>query len=80
MEGSTGQIWVELEILKIEADVTAFHFFGERKYGPGKCTKNFFLTKGLGWGKCAWLAQLVEHATLDLRVLSLSPTFSMEPT
>ena len=30
------------------------------------------------WG--AWLAQLVEHATLDLRVVSSSPTLGMEPT
>ena len=28
------------------------------------------------WG--AWLAQLVAHATLDLRVISLSPTLSTE--
>ena len=28
----------------------------------------------------AWLAQSVEHATLDLRVVSSSPTLDMEPT
>lgn len=28
----------------------------------------------------SWLAQLIEHATLDLQVVSLSPTFGMEPT
>ena len=30
------------------------------------------------WG--AWLAQLVEHAAFDLRVMSLSPTLGMEIT
>ena len=28
----------------------------------------------------AWLAQLVEHVTLDLRVTGSSPTSGMEPT
>lgn len=28
----------------------------------------------------AWLAQSVEHRTLDLRVVSSSPTLGVEPT
>lgn len=28
----------------------------------------------------AWLAQLLEHGTYDLRVVSSSPTLSVEPT
>ena len=30
--------------------------------------------------KGAWLVQLVEHATLDLRVVGLSPTVGVEIT
>ena len=30
------------------------------------------------WG--TWLAQLVEHVTVDLRIMSLSPTLGMVPT
>ena len=30
------------------------------------------------WG--AWLAQSVEHATLDLRIVSLSPMLGVEPS
>ena len=37
-----------------------------------------FPRKGINWG--IWLAQSVEHATLDLRVVSLSPTLGMEIT
>ena len=32
------------------------------------------------WGSEIWLAQLVEHVTLDLRVMSLGPTVGMEIT
>lgn len=35
--------------------------------------------KGEGEG-CAWLAESREHATLDLRVLSLSPPIGVEIT
>ena len=31
-----------------------------------------------GW--CGWLVQAVEHVTLHLRVVSLSPTLGVEPT
>ena len=30
--------------------------------------------------RCAWLAQSVKHVTLDLGVVSSSPTLGMEPT
>ena len=33
--------------------------------------------KKLSWG--TWAAQLVEHAVLDLGVVSLSPMLGMEP-
>jgi len=36
------------------------------------------LTNIESWG--AWLAQLVEHATLDLRVVNSSPMLSIEIT
>ena len=31
-------------------------------------------------GVGTWLAQLADHITLDLKVVSLSPTLGMEPT
>lgn len=44
----------------------------ERLYG--------FKRPGFGWGGRAWLAQSVEHATLDLGVLSLSAMWGIEIT
>ena len=35
---------------------------------------------GRGEGRGAWLAPSLEHATLDLKVLSLSPTLAVEIT
>jgi len=32
------------------------------------------------WKGGTWLAQSVDHATLDLKVMSLSPTLGVEPT
>ena len=73
---------VELGILKIEkADPIAFHFFGQRKYGPSEPAKNFFLRKVFGKGGwCTSLVQPIEHVTLDLRVRSSSPKLDTELT
>lgn len=37
-----------------------------------------YLNNTIAWG--TWLAQEVEHVTLELRVLSLSPMLDMETT
>lgn len=43
------------------------------------CIWRITYSKAFFWGG-AWLAQLVEQPTLDLGVMSLSPTLGMEPT
>ena len=49
---------------------------------PEEClSEKFYVHLGQttdNWG--AWLAQLEEHATLDLRVMSSSPTLDVEIT
>ena len=51
-------------------EARAFHLFCLNEKPPSKVESL--------WG--AWMAQLVEHVTLDLRVMSSSPTLGMEPT
>ena len=46
--------------------------------GPILGTRDTSLKENSSWG--AWLAQVEEHGTLDLRVVSLSSTLGIEIT